>query len=222
MTTNPNPTVAQAGSPMQRVRTASLGLDLLERGLVLALYAWLVQRMLANWAAGGSPANLLLLPSEGLVILLILCRRSTTQVSPRVGDWLIAWGATLAPLLVEPGSSWPAPLPTVGAVVMLVGMLVQVHAKLVLGRRLGLVPAHRGLTFSGPYRFVRHPMYAGYLIGHLGFCAVNFSAWNLAMYALCYALQLPRLLREERWLRGDPRYAQYMASVRYRLIPGVF
>ncbi len=222
MTTNPNPTAAQAGPLRPRVPAASLALDLLERGLVLALYAWLVQRMLVNWAAGGSAANLLLLPAEGLVIALILCRRSTTRVSPHVGDWLLAWGATVTPLLVEPGAGWSLPIPAVGAVVMLVGMFIQVHAKLVLGRSLGLVPAHRGLTFAGPYRFVRHPMYAGYLLSHLAFCAMNLTAWNLLLYALCYALQLPRLWREECWLRGDPRYEQYMTSVRYRLIPGVF
>ena len=222
MTKTPAPVAARVDSPAIRTRGGPFALDLIERALVLGLYAWLVQRVLANWASGGSPANLLLLLSEGLVILLMLCRRSTAEVSPHVGDWLLAWGATVAPLLVEPGCLWPPPIAALGAAVMLMGTLLQVHAKLVLGRSLGLVPAHRGLTFSGPYRFVRHPMYAGYLLSHLAFCAMNFTAWNLLMYALCYALQLPRLQREERWLRGDPRYEQYMASVPHRLIPGVY
>jgi protein-S-isoprenylcysteine O-methyltransferase Ste14 len=102
------------------------------------------------------------------------------------------------------------------------GLLVQVWAKLTLGRSLGLVPAHRGLKISGPYRYVRHPMYAGYLLSHLAFLLVNPTWWNLAVYGLAYGLQVPRLLAEERLLRQDPNYHTYESMVRSRLIPGVF
>ena len=91
-----------------------------------------------------------------------------------------------------------------------------------LGRSMGAVAAHRGLCLRGPYRFVRHPMYAGYLMGHLGFLAVNPSLWNLAVYVACYALQIPRLFLEEEFLGVDPRYREYQTQVRFRLIPGVF
>jgi protein-S-isoprenylcysteine O-methyltransferase Ste14 len=102
------------------------------------------------------------------------------------------------------------------------GLLVQLHAKLTLGRSIGCIPANRGLKLAGPYRFVRHPMYAGYLLSHLAFLAMNPTAWNLAVYALCYGVQVPRLMAEERLLGGDPRYREYQAAVRYRLIPGLF
>jgi protein-S-isoprenylcysteine O-methyltransferase Ste14 len=49
---------------------------------------------------------------------------------------------------------------------------------MVLGRSFGLLPAQRGLVVVGPYRFVRHPIYFGYLIGHIGFLLVNFSWRN--------------------------------------------
>lgn len=197
-------------------------LDGTERGLVLLLYGWLVMRILVAYAAKGSWVDLILLPSEGLVVWFILIRRTTSEVSRRPADWLLAFAATAAVLLAQPGLGRALLPPAVGATLMLMGILVQVHAKLVLGRSFGCVPANRGLKLVGPYRFVRHPMYAGYLLTHVAFLLMNPTVWNLAVYGVCYALQIPRLLAEERLLSRDSRYAEYMAAVRYRLLPGVF
>jgi protein-S-isoprenylcysteine O-methyltransferase Ste14 len=193
-----------------------------ERGLVLGLYGWLVVRMVAAYLAEGSVANLTLLPSEGLVVAFMLIRRTTRDISVRPADWLLAFGATAAALLADPGIGRALVPPAAGAILMLMGLLVQVHAKLVLGRSFGCVAANRGLKLAGPYRFVRHPMYAGYLLTHVAFFLMNPTGWNLAVYGICYGLQVPRLLAEERLLRRDTCYASYMAAVRYRLIPGVF
>ena len=190
--------------------------------MVLGLYGWLAARMLAVYATKGSPWDLILLPSEGLVVWFILIRRTTSDVSRRPGDWLLAFGATTAPLLAHPGMGGAVFPATVCAGVMLMGMVVQIHAKLVLGRSFGLVAANRGLKLFGPYRYVRHPMYMGYLLTQVGFLLMNPTFWNLAVYGVCYASQIPRLLAEERLLSHDPRYSEYMAAVRYRLIPGVF
>jgi protein-S-isoprenylcysteine O-methyltransferase Ste14 len=197
-------------------------LDWIERLVLLAFYSWLVVRLLTSYWANGGLASLLLLPSEGLVVFFVLIRRQPTAVSRRWGEWLLAMTASCAPLLAaaETDAGWLSP--AVGATLLLMGMLVQLHAKLTLGRSFGCVPAHRGLKLSGPYRFIRHPMYAGYLIGHLGFLLLNPSLWNLGLYALSYGLQVPRLLAEERLLSRDPRYRAYQAGVRYRLIPGLF
>ena len=84
------------------------------------------------------------------------------------------------------------------------------------------MPANRGVKLGGPYRYVRHPMYAGYLLCHVAFLLLNPSPWNLVVYALCDGLQVPRILAEERLLCRDGTYAAYRARVRWRLIPGVF
>jgi protein-S-isoprenylcysteine O-methyltransferase Ste14 len=197
-------------------------LDWVERLVLLAFYGWLVVRLLIGYGVNASVANLLLLPSEGLVILFMLIRRRPNAVSRHLGEWLLAMAASCTPLLAaaEPDGAWMSP--AVGATLLLMGMLVQLHAKLTLGRSFGCVPAHRGLQLEGPYRFIRHPMYAGYLLGHLGFLLLNPALWNVAVYALSYCLQVPRLLAEERLLSRDPRYRAYRVSVRYRLIPGLF
>ena len=68
-------------------------------------------------------------------------------------------------------------------------------AKVVLGHSFGLLPVQRGLVMAGPYRFVRHPIYFGYLIGHIGFLLVNFSWRNAAVLALLYVAQVVRIRR---------------------------
>jgi protein-S-isoprenylcysteine O-methyltransferase Ste14 len=197
-------------------------LDWAERLLLLGFYGWLVARLLARWGTDGGFAGLLLLPSEGLVIFFILFRRRASDTSRKPWEWLLALAATCLPLLVS-AEAGEALVPVIaGATLMLLGILVQLSAKLTLGRSLGCVPANRGLKLSGPYRFVRHPMYAGYLLSHLAFLLMHPTLWNLAVYALSYALQAPRLLAEERLLARDPRYRRYQVAVRYRLLPGVF
>jgi protein-S-isoprenylcysteine O-methyltransferase Ste14 len=197
-------------------------LDVAERAVVLILYGGLLYRVVLAYAAGGGAANLIVLVSEGLVAFFILIRRRASEVSRQPVDWLLALIATTTPLLVRPAAQHSLLPAGALAGMMLIGIVVQVSAKLTLGRSFGWAPAHRGLKLSGPYRLVRHPMYAGYLLCHAAFLLMNWTAWNAVTYAVCYAAQVPRLLAEERLLGRDERYQKYMATVRFRLFPGVF
>jgi protein-S-isoprenylcysteine O-methyltransferase Ste14 len=225
-------TVVPIASPQgaeTKKRTASdLALDWVERLLVVALYVFLVTRIIIGiMKSGDGLAGLLtslpMLVSEGLVVVFMLLRRTALETSRRWGDWLLASGASCVPLLVIYPATHPSlPILLAGAFVWLIGLIVQVHAKLTLRWSFGCVPAHRGLVLAGPYQFVRHPMYAGYALSHLGILAMNPMYWNLACYILGDGLQVPRILAEERLLSRDPRYRDYRAVVRYRLLPGLF
>jgi protein-S-isoprenylcysteine O-methyltransferase Ste14 len=197
-------------------------LDWTERVLLLMLCVWFMFRILSAWMTHGGMANLILLPSECVVVFFVLIRRSTDAISRRPHDWMLAFLASVAPLLVFPDVGHGLAPPAMAATLMIMGMFVQLHAKLSLGRSFGLVAANRGLQFSGPYQYVRHPMYMGYLLTHVGFFLMNPTSWNVGIYVLCYVAQIWRLLVEERLLREDPRYSEYMTHVRYRLVPGVF
>jgi protein-S-isoprenylcysteine O-methyltransferase Ste14 len=105
---------------------------------------------------------------------------------------------------------------------MLVGLYVQISAKVILGRSFGLIPANRGIKVAGPYRIVRHPMYAGYTTLHMGFLLGFPSFWNILLYSTELVIQLARLLREELLLNEDQNYRAYAARVRYRVIPLIF
>jgi protein-S-isoprenylcysteine O-methyltransferase Ste14 len=196
--------------------------DLAELAIVLTVYLGLVARILEQTWTNGGVTNLLLLPSEGLVVFLLLVRRRTLEISRRWQEWLLALSATLAPMLVEPIAGMALAPAYLAAGMLLMGLVLQVHAKITLGRSFGCVPAHRGLQLSGPYRFIRHPMYAGYLLSHAAFLLVNPTWRNVLAYGVCYALQVPRLIAEERLLAADSKYQKYQGIVKFRLIPGVF
>ncbi len=201
---------------------ASVILDAAERLLLLALYAWLVARLVASMSEGGRLFNGLLLVSEGLVIVCLLLRRPTEAVSREPAHWLLAIASTCGPLVVSPSLGQPLVAPATAAFLWLCGTFLQVSAKIALGRSFGCVPAHRGLKRGGPYHFIRHPMYAGYLLSHVAFLLMNPTAWNLAIYAVCDGMQVPRIRFEEQLLGRDPAYREYCDEVPWRVIPGVF
>jgi protein-S-isoprenylcysteine O-methyltransferase Ste14 len=89
----------------------------------------------------------------------------------------------------------------------------------------GVVAVEEGqrVVATGPYRLVRHPMYAG---ASLLFLATPFalgSPWALlAAVPLC-GVMVVRLLDEERFLRANlPGYDSYCRAVRHRLLPLVW
>jgi len=164
----------------------------------------------------------LLLISETAVALFALIRRPTDKLSMELGDWLLAITATSAGLLIIPGVTLVPALAPLGVFFAVGGNFVQAWAKLVLRRSFGVAPANRGIKLTGPYRYVRHPMYAGYLLVHVGVMILMFSPINMVIYAIGWWAQILRIRAEERLLSQDPEYAAYMTTVRWRLIPGVF
>jgi protein-S-isoprenylcysteine O-methyltransferase Ste14 len=67
-------------------------------------------------------------------------------------------------------------LATIGAVLFACGIALAVWARLHLGRNWGMPMTQRAepeLVTSGPYRFVRHPIYSGLLIAMLGTVLVD-------------------------------------------------
>ena len=154
-------------------------LDQFEQLFVL-LYGWLVLRVLPDAvASGGLLAIILLLLSEGAVVILLLFRRPTADISVKIQDWIIAAAGTWLPLMVIKGGE-PI-LGSLGPLLMALGLVTQVAAKLTLLRSFGLVAANRGVKSNGMYAFVRHPMYAGYMLTHIGYLLASPSPWNFGV-----------------------------------------
>lgn len=73
---------------------------------------------------------------------------------------------------------------------------------------------------SGPYRYVRHPMYAAVIPFAVGTSLLLGSWYGLLPCLLLLALVARRAVLEEQTLRRDlPGYDAYMAQVKYRLVP---
>jgi protein-S-isoprenylcysteine O-methyltransferase Ste14 len=76
---------------------------------------------------------------------------------------------------------------------------------------------------TGPYRWVRHPMYSGILVQWLFTPLALGSYTALPASALLAPVFVIRLLNEEKVLREElPGYSEYCLSTRYRLIPFVW
>lgn len=174
-----------------------------------------------NFVQTGKWTSLLWMASEGLVIFLLVIRRESSRLSRNPWDWTVALGGSFSVLLVRPATAAVAP-EFIGAALQLAGTLFEMYAKVFLGRSFGIVAADRGIVVGGPYRIVRHPIYLGYLVTHVGFLLANWSPRNIALYIVTYFFQISRILSEERVLSENAAYREYRGRVRFRLLPGVF
>jgi protein-S-isoprenylcysteine O-methyltransferase Ste14 len=110
----------------------------------------------------------------------------------------------------------------VTAAISAIGLGFVIVGKLTLGRSFGIAPANRGVVIRGPYLFVRHPIYAGYLLTHVAFLVANPTPWNTAVIIIADVCLVIRALIEERVLSADAAYQSYCQKVSWHLVPGVF
>jgi len=76
---------------------------------------------------------------------------------------------------------------------------------------------------TGPYRFVRHPGYAGNILPLPGIVLALSSLWTLIPAAAALIITLTRTVLEDRTLQEElPGYRDYAQRVRYRLCPGIY
>ncbi|WP_298372127.1 isoprenylcysteine carboxylmethyltransferase family protein [uncultured Bradyrhizobium sp.] len=81
---------------------------------------------------------------------------------------------------------------------------------------------HAAVT-TGPYAYVRHPIYASGLLTYIGTPLLLGSWYGLAIVPVMAALLGLRSMMEERMLAAElDGYAEYLGRVRYRLVPMVW
>jgi protein-S-isoprenylcysteine O-methyltransferase Ste14 len=113
----------------------------------------------------------------------------------------------------------PSWLGAVSTTVSVFAFALAVYGLLYLRRSLSIIPEARRLVTGGPYRLVRHPLYAAEILAAVAFVTVNPGARTMAVLAPFIATQLLRSRYEERLLtRTYPQYAEYARHTR-RLIP---
>ncbi|QDV23060.1 methyltransferase family protein [Aureliella helgolandensis] len=116
--------------------------------------------------------------------------------------------------------SWQDSGPTVVAVI---GILLGIWAIAAIGpKRVSLMPAVTAdtqLVTAGPYRFIRHPMYAALLLfcGALVFAPFHF--WKVGVWGMLLIVLMAKSRLEERQLmKNFPDYAGYMQRT-WRFVP---
>lgn len=87
------------------------------------------------------------------------------------------------------------------------------------------IQRERGHTVchTGPYKFVRHPGYAGFILQSFANAFLLGSLWALIPSVLSATVLIVRTSLEDRMLREElTGYADYANEVRYRIIPGLW
>lgn len=211
-----------AAQPRIALPSKSLVLDLAERAFIFTTFGYYMYRLSQHFAIFGEPRTFLMFCAEVIPMAFVVARKPSKNLSERPLDWLFGLAGSVAPLMVSLPPFHPIGPPAVWYSLMLFGVILQLSAKICLGLSFGVVAANRGVKVDGPYRMIRHPMYAGYTLNHVGVLLAMPSLLNLALYAAAFLLQIIRITREERVLMTDPAYRDFAARVRYRLLPGVF
>jgi protein-S-isoprenylcysteine O-methyltransferase Ste14 len=92
----------------------------------------------------------------------------------------------------------------------------------VAGASAGTPAEQAPLTISGPYRWLRHPIYLGWVMFVFG--APEMTAGRLLFATISTVYLIVAIPYEERSLAAEfgSAYSEYQRQVRWRLVPGVW
>ena len=131
---------------------------------------------------------------------------------------LLVVGAFPNPVLFTP---W-AVIRDISAPLALGAFVLAVYGLLYLRRNLSIMPEARRLVTAGPYRFIRHPLYAGEILAAFALVLARPALWATLTLVPFIAVQMLRARFEEGLLaRTFPEYRLY-ATRTPRLIPLVW
>ena len=146
------------------------------------------------------PLITVFLPVLGYTLLFI----------PEVRQLVPGYSRRTLELMREISPIFPFYMSLVGTLTGLVGAAFSIWAISYLRRSFGLRTAVRKLVTRGPYRWARHPLYAGEIVHILGLAILSGTPVGFCLFAVAVALQIGRAKIEERkFLRSVPEYAAY-------------
>lgn len=134
----------------------------------------------------------------------------------------LAGGFLISGLFFLKPTALSAGMKLLAGLLIVAGNIFAAYALSHLGRSFSILPESRRLVMSGPYRYIRHPLYLAEAIATTG-AVINFlSLPAVALAATQFLLQLMRIHFEERVLRENfPEYRAYSQKTA-RLMPGLY
>jgi protein-S-isoprenylcysteine O-methyltransferase Ste14 len=190
-------------------------------GLLASIWLLFAIANFKEWLAG-NPAGAGTMAAELTIVIAFVARRKP-WVTSRAPLAFVATGiGSFGALALRPAY---APLFDLGPLYLglqLAGALCAVVSLVYLGRSFGLVAANRGVRTEGPYRLMRHPLYASYFLAYAAYTFENPSVQNAVVLLVVLSFQIVRIRTEEALLSDDAVYLRYCKRVRYRLIPRVW
>jgi protein-S-isoprenylcysteine O-methyltransferase Ste14 len=158
-----------------------------------------------------------------LVALSIMSRSRAKAQAERPLPRIAAFVGSYMPWTITFFAKADQALPNLASTAfVLAGIIMMLITIRHLGRSFSLVPQARSVVQTGPYRWIRHPLYLSEEIVIVG-TALRFpSPATAIIIVLHFGVQVCRILYEEDLLRrACPEYSSYEAS-RWRLIPYVW
>jgi protein-S-isoprenylcysteine O-methyltransferase Ste14 len=177
------------------------------RGAVFAELAHHVILLLLNFFVGiflllARPAAV---PPQKLKDILVPLTTSFFNLTYNFIPWFpTSVQKSLCPLDLQ------TPLIVAGLLLGVIGPAVAIWSILYLGRSFGILVVVRKVILGGPYQWVRHPMYLGYICMLAGLMFVNFSAAFFILVPIQIVLLLYRAhLEEVRLSEYSAEYREY-------------
>jgi protein-S-isoprenylcysteine O-methyltransferase Ste14 len=188
--------------------------------ILLSYYGLFAYAHISNYLSTGRTSSIFIAILESMVVIMVLMRQRPKTVTTAPEDWLVAIGMTVSPLFLMPSpighEFW------LFQILQIIGVLVSIGGLLTLSTSFGIVAAKRTLKSDGLYKYVRHPMYAGYSISLPAFVVQNPTLLNFIAISIFFGLLFIRVQAEERLLSQDPVYATYMTQTKWRIFPGIW
>ncbi|HSM96740.1 MAG TPA: isoprenylcysteine carboxylmethyltransferase family protein [Rhizomicrobium sp.] len=197
---------------------------------VAGLWPQIVHALRAGLATHNSGLlleGLSLLTSAGFIafeILVFFLRETPVRFSE---SWL-SRGISLAAanlgiaFLMLPRAQLSSTAAVISSALIISGSAMAILVLCWLRRSFSILPQARRLITTGPYRYVRHPLYLAEAIAGLGLMMQFRQPWAGLMAVMVFALQFPRMRYEETVLaKAFPSYHAYSARTA-RLLPGIY
>ena len=159
-----------------------------------------------------------------MLLTVLIMTRSPAKASadglpPRIAAFVGSYFPWTISVFGKTDQALPNLLSTACVLIGMIMMLVTIRH---LGRAFSVVPQARSVVQTGPYRWIKHPLYLSEEIVVLGVVLQYLTPVTVILLILHIGVQVCRILYEEDLLRRNcPEYSSYEAS-RWRLIPYVW
>ena len=121
-----------------------------------------------------------------------------------------AWQINLCP------QNFQKPIFFAGLACIIIGPAFAFWSMLHLGRSFGIYVTVRKVVTTGPYQWVRHPMYLGWVCLFIGFALANFSGAYFLLVAINISLMIYRAKLEQiQMAANSAEYREYMKHTRF-------
>lgn len=154
-----------------------------------------------RWQNSGLIFYLLLILRDVAASWFLLTRNPSEAKKSNKSVSVLAYVSSAWPFLYLSSTTDSSIAHLADSLLAITGFLLSTWALFDLGKSFGVAPANRGFVRTGVYRYLKHPMYFGYVISESGFIFLN--PWNGIPWTFSTLLYVMRSKVENQVLRQN-------------------